>query len=251
MKKRLILHTLTPFLLASYISTTQSEAVSYSFDGTLSDHFSNFSTQAGVVFDESGAGTLTYHNNNTDVGLESTSTKHSLNFEPLYSQSWDASIKVSIPTNYVGIGGDPFIDMAFTAAGGSTIYAISLAEDGGRTVFAQSQLAENDVPTSSEMVTLRLSFDSATKILTGSADGLGIALAVDTDDPATDWGMTESSAFTIGLNATHASVNIPSSNAAFFDDFNASVVPEPSSTALFSLAALALMLRRKRGIRLP
>lgn len=112
---------------------------------------------------------------------------------------------------------------------------------------------------------LRLTFNSTTKVLTAYYDADGAAsgytwvpiASIDIDSDMNtvtagtqNWGMTNSDAFTLALEATSGN-NVYVNGDVWFDNFSVTVIPEPSTyAALSGLVALGLAAHRKRGRRL-
>ncbi len=249
-----------------FVATSSVQAVSYDFNGTLSSHFSDVPGFDPLV--QSG-GALNYHNDGISLP-DDEQVLASTSFSPFYNQSWSASIDLTVPASYdtsftddlgvfdgLGVG---IVALFGFGSGGDEFFfdsSLEVNEATGRVFFTSNDkndttIAESDVPTTAATATLTLSFDSATKVLSAIAEGSTL-LSVDIDAPGSDWGMSDTDQFTLGLNAFSENEAVPSFTPLTLDNFVGTIIPEPSGLLLgllgvAGMGSLSARSRRDRAI---
>lgn len=242
----------------------------YDFDGVLVDHFVSLPAQFEIdPLPQDPVGERLTYDSTGATALEEKALGLQAVFAPRYTQSWSASIEVVVPALY----DSPQTDnpMLFDAIGAGLGAFHNFGQPGGATQISMdavlevadsqrnllSSVSAQDVlddevfltpqavlPTTATSVTLGLAFNSQTKVLSAFADGVAIN-SVDTDAPGTDWGMTDADTFDIALFGFSENEEVFAGDPLTFDNFRASVVPEPAGVAVLS-SMLAAACRRRR-----
>lgn len=238
--------------------------VSYDFGGTLSDHFNN--AIPGTHPLDQGGGVLFYHNNSTSM-LNNIETRSHKTFLPNYTEAWSSTVEATVPLSYDGAPATAEAEIsvglfATTVVGGirySFANELLLANDLmgpgtlSRGILAGWEFGADPGPYAegggggigigNETVTLSVSFDATTKILSATADGNPV-FSVDIGPTGANWGMMASDVFEIGLLGLSFDHPIASGASLSLDNFAA--VPEPNGAILLIGAASMALFRRRR-----
>jgi hypothetical protein len=220
-------------------------STSYDFSGTLSSYFNVWFDDDPPSTAGQDGGVLRFHSQGESIDDGDVSEGYlSKTTLPRYDQSWSVQIEATVPQGldatssnpsnetYVGAGlvvsipkpngamleFGAFLDVQHYASGLERFYnaeyAYSTEDDWIEYLEDQGMQGTADV---SGLLGIR--FDAATKVLT-AYNSQGDWWSIDIDaDGVTDWNMTDSNTFQIGIGFTAANWTIPVNLAATLDDF--------------------------------
>ncbi len=257
------------FLAASI--PTQAACVSYGFDGTLTDHFTPlFPNAVGSITQIDVAEQAEYSAPNGHLSEENGTGFQHLNFRPRYDQSWSVAIDVTVPASYddsfllnnsanQNPGGDTWLEaglFAYTDFNASKVFsgALAIALDGNgsrnRHFSAFEDLSSTDprVPTTETTSRIRLDFDANSKEISAFA-GNSLLLSINLSDGASDWELAESDRFSIAFFGSTGYQEVTAANPLVFDNFSATLIPEPSALLLGLLGLACIGNVSARAIR--
>ncbi|MFT5423434.1 MAG: hypothetical protein ACI89L_001211 [Phycisphaerales bacterium] len=240
-------------VLAAAGTVAVAQPVTYDFSGTLGDHFAQF-IDAAVINSQQAAGVLRFDTGGvTLTGFDQDEGYVHVGFAPSYAESWTASVDFTFPlsydTNYTSLLIDQWIGMGIAAVfddGVNPFSSIDAAIEvwdgaegfGGYRGFLTDAIFQ-DVDGPSEEAdatgvtsgTLTLTFDACTRTMTTSSGGLVIG-QVDLDAPGSDWGMTDTDVFLIGLYTGFENRGAGAGEPMTFDNFTAEII-EPDAAYQF------------------
>lgn len=228
-------------------SVAVAQPVTYDFSGTLGDHFAPFIDDGGVASSQS-AGVLRFDSGNVVTTTDPADAYAHTTFSPSYTESWTASIEFEMPLVYdsnftpnasqsqeivLGL-------VAIFTAGDTTWNSVAsnfeVYNPGSNFGPVERQYwadevtddvegSENWVDAAGETTgTLTLNFDATTKVLTASNGYGDVVLAVDIDAPGSDWNMTDSDSFSIGIYGGIEDRAVLSSTPTTMDNFSGEVL---------------------------
>ncbi|MCG8449985.1 MAG: hypothetical protein MI725_10460 [Pirellulales bacterium] len=255
--------TLSFSLVFSFAGIVKADLFTYDFSGTLGNHFHSTTSFDPLV--QSG-GQINYDNGN----LDSVDDTEGLlaNITPEYSESWVVSIDAGVPTGYENAYVDAVNQEDYLAAGIVVFYdfmsgneefafegSLEITE-GQRNILSSADsynpatdtdtlFSDAATPTNALVETLSIRFDSDSKVLSLIVDGVNLH-SIDTDAPATDWGMGENDAFQIAIFGTSQNEAVSSAAPLTLDNYALQFIPEPSTILLAVAAGLANILYRQR-----
>lgn len=239
----------------------------YDFDGDLSSHFVSLPFPGLSPLVQDPVGEQLDYDNGGATDLENDNAGLLALFAPTYTQSWTVSVDVTIPASYDGaLVDDPGV-FDVIGSGLAALHNLGQPNDadqfaidatlevtpGGRQFLATAdrqdaqgeefRFDEADLVTALETTTVRLTFDSETKILTSLADNDKL-IEIDIDAPGTDWGMVDSDTFDIALFVFSEFEAVSEDAPVTLDNFRAAIIPEPAGLALaFTLLGMAVRSR--------
>ncbi len=254
---------LKPLAVAVLLATGQPAIAattwSYDFSGNFDDHFSQMSDVGTAVAIQSG-GRFIYSADSLDTSGDGPILVHQ-HFMPTFGQSWTTQIDATIPLSldslpnvkdwYMEVG----LAVGYMTANSSHDLSLShhlsygleignMADLNG-THPARKYLGENyvdeqdiwdDAPypgdptsqTSLETVTLQVSFDNQSKILTASSTQFGQFVTVDTSN----WGMKNADPFLVAPFFSAEGYGVPANAPLAIDNFSATLNADPSGTVV-------------------
>lgn len=242
-----------------YLSTSQLPASTTSFDFTsqFSSSFTNVNEEgAGVSIESIGGigrvsgGSASFTENFTDYRWDGISAS--------FNENWTFTTQATLTNTAetLGINNDLEFTLGIFVANSNDPFSdtilLELYNQGtaGRASFGSVVIADVDTEIlgpsiSLETVPLTISYEATTKQITSFVNGSQLQ----TVNAASDWGLINGDTFIFGVTGFTAETEIPTDqNYLFFDDLSltTSSIPEPSTTALLSLAALSILSRRNR-----
>jgi Ca2+-binding RTX toxin-like protein len=261
-------------------------STSYDFSGTLSSYFNVWFDDDPPSTAEQSNGVLRFHTQGDLIAPDDVSEGYlSKATLPRYDQSWSAEITATLPQGlsatsdgpseetYVGAGlvvtipkangamlefECAFLELQHPASGLERIYnaeyAYSTEDDWIEYLEDEGMQGTADV---SGLLGIR--FDAATKVLT-AYNSQGDWWSIDIDAAGvTDWNMTDSDTFRIGIGFTAQNWTVPVNLAATLDDFSFSSFggpivgnwyltdPESGGTAVVSFGAEGTYMHAEDG----
>ncbi len=251
-------------------------STSYDFSGTLSSYFNVWFDDDPPSTAEQTNGVLRFHTQGDLIAPDDVSEGYlSKTTLPRYDQSWSAEITATLPLGlsgtsdgpsdetYVGAGlvvfiprpngamltFNAFMELQHLASGLERIYngEYALSTEDNYFEYLEDEGVQGTADVSG---LLGIRFDAATKILT-AYNSQGDWWSIDIDAAGvTDWNMTDSDTFRIGIGFTAANWTIPDNlDAPTLDDFSFSsfggpivgnwylIDPESGGTAVVSFRA--------------
>ncbi len=260
---------LTMFALSVLTSSVYATGINYGFDGTLSDHFETlFPNAVGTMTQNDVAERAEYSAPDGHLSAENGTGLQHLSFRPRYDQSWSVAIEVTVPASYdtsfllnnpdnQDPGGDTWLEaglLAFTDFNASKVFsgALAIGLDGNgsrnRHFSAFEDLSSTDPRLAADETTssrIRLEFDATSKEISAYA-GNSLLLAIDLSDGDSDWELADSDRFSIAFFGSTGYQEVTAADPLVFDNFSATIVPEPSGMLLGLLGIVGIGLLRGR-----
>ncbi len=269
-EKDLMKFCLTMLALFALTSSAQATGINYGFDGVVNDHFTPlFPNAVGSMTQNDVAEQAEYSAPDGNLSGENGTGFQHLNFRPRYDQSWSVAIDVTVPASYdtsfltnnpdnLDPNGDTWLEAglaAYTDFNASKVFsgALAIALDGNgsrnRHFSAFEDLSSTDLrlPTTETTSRIRLDFDANSKEISAYA-GNSLLLSIDLSDGASDWELADSDRFSIAFFGAAGYQEVTAADPLVFDNFSATIVPEPSTAILSWFALTALALRRRRNL---
>ncbi|MFT5423433.1 MAG: hypothetical protein ACI89L_001210 [Phycisphaerales bacterium] len=234
-------------VLAGSCAIATAQPVTYDFSGTLGDHFVPF-IDDGEVTSSQSAGVLRFDTANVVTTTDPVDAYAHTTFSPSYTESWTASIDFVLPLVYdsnfipnATVDQEIVLGIAAIFTAGDTTWNsvasnFEVYNPGSNfgpverqywsdSVVADTLAAENWVDAAGETTgTLTLTFDAFTKVLIASNGYGDEVLAVDVDAPGTNWGMTGTDSFSIGIYGAAKDRAVLSSTPTTMDNFSGEVL---------------------------
>lgn len=240
---------------------------SYDFDGDFSDSFMRINAEDDRYSFVQEDGELAYFvNDESTSGVTDPENNLALihnHFRPRYDQSWQASVEVTMPLVYFeqdlisqyldagivaahvpfGLGSDVgtrFFTNGLRTDSPSSGGALLRVLQGGVDDGSPDNEESHQFSTLQETIRVGLRFDSETRVLSALSDDI-VFFSVKTDESGPlDWNMADTDTFLVGLFAGSELEPVTPDEAVTFDNFRASIIPEPSAAVLLLLGCLGV-----------
>lgn len=172
------------------------------------------------------------------------------------SQSWSYTVEATVTdaAESLGVSNDVTFAIGLSVANASDLTGDNVfVELGNENTFGRYYGSfwmlngvESDPPesyTGSETLTLQVSYDAATHVISAAINGS----TLQSHNVVTDWGMATTDEFAFGISGYIDEGAVPTDqDYLWLDNLQLDAVPEPSSVMMLGVAALGLCVRRKR-----